>query len=29
LADLNIDVSAEQIDEAPPEMWKKFPRNDS
>ncbi len=27
-ADLNIDLSAEDIDEARREMWKNFPRND-
>lgn len=27
-ADLNIDLSGEEIDEARREMWKNFPRND-
>ena len=27
-ADLNIDLSAEEIDEARREMWKNFPRDD-
>ena len=27
-ADLNIDLSSEEIDEARREMWKNFPRND-